>query len=159
MNTSLLPFTSKPNSDNMASTANSRGLYNTFTQPILALFWPQLTLSLLRTLLHSQGLYMTCSGSIQTFSCLHSRDLYTCICTFMATTSTLPMACISPCDFYKHYLMTSTHSHGFYNNLTASFGILSGPMSLSWPVFASSWPLLALLWPLVHCHGLFWNFQ
>jgi len=67
----------------------------------------------------------------------------------MATTSTLPMACISPFDFYKHYLMTSTHSHGFYNNLTASFGILSGPLSLSWPIFASSWPLLALLWPLV----------
>ena len=39
---------------------------------------------------------------------------------------------ICPFDFYKHYLMTSTHSHGFYtyNNLTASFGILSGPLTL-----------------------------
>ncbi len=119
----------------------SHGLYN--TRPLLALSRPLLALSraqfgsfaasivTLGPLLHSHDLYMTFShfsGSLQAL-CWRYNNLRVSTgtptistSTFMASTSPLVMVCISPFDFYKQYLTTSTHSHEFYNTLTASIG-------------------------------------
>jgi hypothetical protein len=110
----------KPPSDIMTSTALS--------QPLLVLSWPLLALSLLWPPLHSDCLYMTFSGSPQALSCLYTNFKASTgtpsnsKITLMASTSTLLMASMSP--LYNHYLTTSTHSHGFYNNHTASVGTL-----------------------------------
>jgi hypothetical protein len=126
----------KPTCDTMASSALSRALhiltastvYNTPTQPLLALSQPLLALScpLLALSLLWPPLY-TLTASTSTLLPLHqSQGLYwhTCTSTLLASTSTLLMASMSPFDFYNHYLTSSPHSHGFYNNHTASVGTL-----------------------------------
>ncbi len=126
--TSLLPFTSSL-IEIFWPLHHSHGLYwhsnNLYT--VIALSWPLLPLSFLR-LYYSHTL--TFSGSLHTLFCFYTNlktstgTHTTSASTLVASTSILLMAFISPFNFYKHYLKTRIHSHGFYNNITASSGTL-----------------------------------
>jgi cellulose synthase/poly-beta-1,6-N-acetylglucosamine synthase-like glycosyltransferase len=101
----------------LTATTHSHGLYNT-------LLWHPHNLYL-----HSIGLYWLSHASTVTFTA--------------STALSQPLCNKLRLDFFKHYLMTFKHSHGFLYTLIASFGTLLILLLLTQHPFALSRPLLA----------------